>query len=105
MANPAPGFEPTARSHDVTSSRLFRAASVTGALACGILAVLTTSASAAGEEPGLPGLAGLCEPGVTADVELASQQYARLPDGGVTGRISVTFSCPSAELPRTGSPG
>ena len=80
----------------MTSSRLFRAASATGAVACGILAVLTTSASAAGESPTATptDVAGaLCDDGTSGDIELASQQYTLLPDGQVSGRISVTFSC------------
>jgi hypothetical protein len=102
---------------------LFRALCATGAVIGGILAVLNASAYAAGESTtaltsptselhqadgqGLPGLAaGFCDPGMTTDVELASQQYTLLPEGqGVTGHISVTFGCTPAELPRTGSTG
>jgi hypothetical protein len=104
-------------------ARFLRATCATGAVICGVLAVLNASAYAAGESTttltsptseihqadaqGLPGLAaGFCDPGMTTDVELASQQYTLLPEGqGVTGHISVTFGCTPAELPRTGSTG
>ena len=60
---------------------MFRAVGAAAAVVLGVLAVLTTSASAAGELT------------VPCDVELASQQYTLLPDGGVSGKMSVTYSC------------
>lgn len=100
-------------------SRLVRAACASGAVVCGVLAVLSVAASAAGEwttatltsptsgsskvftwsyelhQSGGPELSnltiGFCDDSLTDHIELASQSSTRLSDGQITGEISVTL--------------